>query len=117
MGTSITYGIFGDLVWGLQAEFLETLFGAYRPPVQVQIPVLGGSLRGSGGVLGAGVSDTPGPGGSSGALGEVLGGLLGGSWFGGSGRAWLACGLNGTKWLRTAYIFVNMGMRHAQSWV
>mgnify|MGYP001197301221 FL=1 len=72
MGTSITYGIFGDLVWGLQAEFLQTLFGAYRPPVQVQIPVLGGSLRGSGGVLGAGVSDTPGPGGSWGPLGEVI---------------------------------------------
>ena len=74
MGTSITYGIFGDLVWGLQAEFLETLFGAYRPPVQVQIPVLGGSLRGSGGVLGAGVSDTSGPGGLRGPPGRPLGG-------------------------------------------
>ena len=99
-------GISGDLVWGLQASCASPNPGPWG--------VIGG-VRG--GVLGAGVSDTPGPGGSSGALGEVLGGLLGGSWFGGSGRAWLACGLNGTKWLRTAYIFVNMGMRHAQSWV
>ena len=72
MGTSITYGFFGDPVWGPQAEFLEALAGAHRPPGQVQIPVLGGVIGGSGGVLGAGVSGAPGPGGSRGPLGEVI---------------------------------------------
>ena len=99
MGTSITYGFFGDPVWGPQAEFVEALAGAHRPPGQVQIPVLGGVIGGSGGgPRGRGVW-RPWPGGG-------LGGPSGRSFepntrvvhfFGGSVRASLACVLNGTN--------------------
>ena len=99
MGTSITYGFFGDPVWGPQAEFLEALAGAHRPPGQVQIPILGGVIGGSGG-------------GSSGqgCLAPLARGGLGGPsgrsfepntrvviFFGGSVWASLACVLNGTN--------------------